>query len=197
MSSTALLSSRQVVQLIDLQFVQRRSQPPVRTRRNWRWEEQVERSSPATTARHVTSQHIYWETKWQRREENAFRWRTQTYETWGEETKNRNETITFVIMPVNCFFGLRGLRLLGGGKWGWILRAWFLSEDRDNVEQIWRQKCLLQRTQADNGLRTWQTYAMRLTFLWLPVSTVARTVFWDFSKEAVLFFGLSEFRFLS
>jgi len=62
--------------------------------------------------------------------------KTQAYGTQGEEMKNKNETVTFVIMPVSCFFGLRGARLLGAGKCGWILRAGFLSEDRDNAEGI-------------------------------------------------------------
>ena len=38
------------------------------------------------------------------------------------------------------------------------------------------QKFLLQRTQSDNGLGTWQASAMRRTCLCLPVSTVARVL---------------------
>jgi hypothetical protein len=59
--------------------------------------------------------------------------------------KHRNETITFVIMPVSCFFGLRKVRLLGvrgGGVWldeadtECLYDAGFFPQGRDKTERI-------------------------------------------------------------
>jgi hypothetical protein len=192
-SSTALLSLRHVVRLTDLQLVRGRWQPPVCTRRNWRWEERGRVGKPSDNG--------------------------ETRDSATYLLRNKRKTAKTKRLSVENT-GLRNVRRRDEEqKWNHHFRhyaSWlFLRSQRctivgerkvrlDSSRRIlvWRpRQCRMDlTTKMSTAAHTvWQrqAQAMRRTCLWLPVSTVARTVFWDFSKGDVLFFGLFEFRFLS
>jgi len=194
-SSTTLLSPRHDVQLTDLQLVRGRSQPPVRTRRNWRWKERGRAVNPSDNGKTRD-----FETYLLRNKRKTAKEKRLSVEK-GRPTKrkvNRWRTEMKPSLSSSCQLAVSSVSE-EYDYWGEESEAGWSCFTLDSCLKTATMQDGFDEKKVDCSAHSLtMAFVSNETHLSVTTSsTVARTVFWDFSNGAVLFFGLFLFRFLS